>query len=449
MAEKILIITYDMIPYSGAWGGAQRMYFLAEHLFKNGYDVTVISAKKDFNGYFGKKINFNTIYLESNLINMAYKLFRSNKNEKMKINNGSVSKRSTNNFKKVIENNIKKMLMFYNNINLNEPSSTQGILGLIWLSGNKNKILDFINKNKINKVIISGPPFSLFKLTSYIKKMDKNIKVILDYRDPWNLWNMKKGKPFKKEQKFLKEADYIVGFSELFCQDMVKIFPFIGDKITTVMNGYSSEEWSDVEKETKENKNKNKLIISYVGTISFNKDNKHNKYSATDPYPLLSAFTDFDNKNNVELRFVGINKLTKDIEEIKKNYKNVNFFYQVSHKDSLNEMKNSDVLILIYNSKANSSRYMITGKFFDYLKSGKLLLGIGNEETYFNKLIENYKLGLIANNDEKEIEKALNTIYSFWKEGRLNELRKDENLEIEEFSRESQNDKYLTILEKF
>jgi len=341
---------------------------------------------------------------------------------------------------------LKKTLTFYNDIKLNEPNPAQGLYALIWLKENKNKMANFINKNKISKVIISGPPFSLFTLTSYIKRMDKNVKVILDYRDPWNLWNMKKGKPFRREQKFLKEADYIVGFSELFCQDMVKIFPFIRDKITAVMNGYSAEEWSDVEKETKEDRSKDKLVISYIGSISFNKDNK---YTFRDPYPLLNAFANFDNKNDVELRFVGIHKLTKEIEEVKKNYKNVNLFYQVNHKESLVEMRKSDILVLLHTSNDNSSKYALGGKFFDYLRSGKVLLGIGNRETYFNKLIENYKLGLIANNNEKEIEQVLHAIYSFWKEGKLNELRKDENLEIEKFSRESQNDIYLTILEKF
>ncbi len=439
MAEKILIITYDMIPYSGAWGGAQRMYFLAEHLFKNGYDVTVISTKKDFKGYFGKEINFNTIYLESKLTNITSKTSNSN-NKKME--NYPDQKTVKNHLKRF----LKKPLTFYNGVKLNEPNPAQGLYALIWLNENKNNIANFINKNKINKVIVSGPPFSLFTLTSYIKRMDKNVKVILDYRDPWNLWNMKKGKPFKKEQKFLKEADYIVGFSELFCQDMVKIFPFIRDKITAVMNGYSAEEWSDVEKETKEDRSKDKLVISYIGSISFNKDNK---YTFRDPYPLLNAFANFDNKNDVELRFVGIHKLTKEIEEVKKNYKNVNFFYQVNHKESLVEMRKSDILVLLHTSNDNSSKYALGGKFFDYLRSGKVLLGIGNRETYFNKLIENYKLGLIANNNEKEIEQVLHAIYSFWKEGKLNELRKDENLEIEKFSRESQNDIYLTILEKF
>ena len=439
MAEKILIITYDMIPYSGAWGGAQRMYFLAEHLFKNGYDVTVISAKKDFKGYFGKEINFNTIYLESKLTNITSKTSNSN-NKKME--NYPDQKTVKNHLKRF----LKKTLTFYNDIKLNEPNPAQGLYALIWLNENKNNIGNFINKNKINKVIVSGPPFSLFTLTSYIKRMDKNVKVILDYRDPWNLWNMKKGKPFRREQKFLKEADYIVGFSELFCQDMVKIFPFIRDKITAVMNGYSAEEWSDVEKETKEDRSKDKLVISYIGSISFNKDNK---YTFRDPYPLLNAFANFDNKNDVELRFVGIDKLTKEIEEVKKNYKNVNFFYQVNHKESLVEMRKSDILVLLHTSNDNSSKYALGGKFFDYLRSGKVLLGIGNRETYFNKLIENYKLGLIANNNEKEIEQVLHAIYSFWKEGKLNELRKDENLEIEKFSRESQNDIYLTILEKF
>ena len=439
MAEKILIITYDMIPYSGAWGGAQRMYFLAEHLFKNGYDVTVISAKKDFKGYFGKEINFNTIYLESKLTNITSKTSNSN-NKKME--NYPDQKTVKNHLKRF----LKKTLTFYNDIKLNEPNPAQGLYALIWLKENKNKMANFINKNKISKVIISGPPFSLFTLTSYIKRMDKNVKVILDYRDPWNLWNMKKGKPFRREQKFLKEADYIVGFSELFCQDMVRIFPFIRDKITAVMNGYSAEEWSDVEKETKEDRSKDKLVISYIGSISFNKDNK---YTFRDPYPLLNAFANFDNKNDVELRFVGIDKLTKEIEEVKKNYKNVNFFYQVNHKESLVEMRKSDILVLLHTSNDNSSKYALGGKFFDYLRSGKVLLGIGNRETYFNKLIENYKLGLIANNSEKEIEQVLHAIYSFWKEGKLNELRKDENLEIEKFSRESQNDIYLTILEKF
>jgi len=439
MAEKILIITYDMIPYSGAWGGAQRMYFLAEHLFKNGYDVTVISAKKDFKGYFGKEINFNTIYLESKLTNITSKTSNSN-NKKME--NYPDQKTVKNHLKRF----LKKTLTFYNDIKLNEPNPAQGLYALIWLKENKNKMANFINKNKISKVIISGPPFSLFTLTSYIKRMDKNVKVILDYRDPWNLWNMKKGKPFRREQKFLKEADYIVGFSELFCQDMVKIFPFIRDKITAVMNGYSAEEWSDVEKETKEDRSKDKLVISYIGSISFNKDNK---YTFRDPYPLLNAFANFDNKNDVELRFVGIHKLTKEIEEVKKNYKNVNLFYQVNHKESLVEMRKSDILVLLHTSNDNSSKYALGGKFFDYLRSGKVLLGIGNRETYFNKLIENYKLGLIANNNEKEIEQVLHAIYSFWKEGKLNELRKDENLEIEKFSRESQNDIYLTILEKF
>ncbi len=439
MAEKILIITYDMIPYSGAWGGAQRMYFLAEHLFKNGYDVTVISTKKDFKGYFGKEINFNTIYLESKLTNITSKTSNSN-NKKME--NYPDQKTVKNHLKRF----LKKPLTFYNGVKLNEPNPAQGLYALIWLNENKNNIANFINKNKINKVIVSGPPFSLFTLTSYIKRMDKNVKVILDYRDPWNLWNMKKGKPFRREQKFLKEADYIVGFSELFCQDMVKIFPFIRDKITAVMNGYSAEEWSDVEKETKEDRSKDKLVISYIGSISFNKDNK---YTFRDPYPLLNAFANFDNKNDVELRFVGIHKLTKEIEEVKKNYKNVNFFYQVNHKESLVEMRKSDILVLLHTSNDNSSKYALGGKFFDYLRSGKVLLGIGNRETYFNKLIENYKLGLIANNNEKEIEQVLHAIYSFWKEGKLNELRKDENLEIEKFSRESQNDIYLTILEKF
>ena len=46
-----------------------------------------------------------------------------------------------------------------------------------------NKCFEIINKNNIEYVIISSPPFSLFYLVKKIKKKFKNIKIILDYRE--------------------------------------------------------------------------------------------------------------------------------------------------------------------------------------------------------------------------------------------------------------------------
>jgi hypothetical protein len=48
------------------------------------------------------------------------------------------------------------------------------------------KKLRYNKKNKIDYLIISSPPFSLFYLIKKIKHKFKNIKIILDYRDGWS-----------------------------------------------------------------------------------------------------------------------------------------------------------------------------------------------------------------------------------------------------------------------
>ena len=62
--NNILIITYDMIPYSGSWGGCQRVYYFAKELCKTN-NVFMISSKKNYYGNFGKDIPFEIYYIEA------------------------------------------------------------------------------------------------------------------------------------------------------------------------------------------------------------------------------------------------------------------------------------------------------------------------------------------------------------------------------------------------
>ena len=43
--KKILIITYEMIPFADNWGGCQRIYYLAQALVSAEYKIWVASSK--------------------------------------------------------------------------------------------------------------------------------------------------------------------------------------------------------------------------------------------------------------------------------------------------------------------------------------------------------------------------------------------------------------------
>lgn len=74
-------------------------------------------------------------------------------------------------------------------------------------------------------MIISGPYFSVFGLCGKIKQRYRNVKVVLDYRDPWNLWNNAHGIANILEHRNIRKCDKVVCFSEDFRRDMQKRFP--------------------------------------------------------------------------------------------------------------------------------------------------------------------------------------------------------------------------------
>jgi hypothetical protein len=61
MKEPLLIVTYDMIPFSPTFGGCQRIYFLADFLADKGYEVHIIHVRGKQYGNFGNKIKFTSI----------------------------------------------------------------------------------------------------------------------------------------------------------------------------------------------------------------------------------------------------------------------------------------------------------------------------------------------------------------------------------------------------
>ena len=150
--KKIIFITGEFIPYTRSIGGAIRVVSFIRTLKK--HNLSLISVKNFFFGYFGFKSylkDVDKIYLSSGRL------------DKSKWYTYLLS------FIRLFFGNIFYILAIDNNyFNLNKY---------------KNKLEHLLKKKNPDYVIISAPPFSLLKLVIKIRKINKNIKIILDYRD--------------------------------------------------------------------------------------------------------------------------------------------------------------------------------------------------------------------------------------------------------------------------
>lgn len=420
MKERLLIITYDMIPYSNSWGSCQRMYYLAKELKNQNFDISMIAALKSKFGFFGKKINFDIEYLpKKNIINK--------KTEK---------KRKKELIIKFLKKIGKRIDKFY----FNDPFPGMGLLGYFWIKKSKKDILNFIKEKQIKKIIISGPPFSLFSLIHDIKKIEKDIKIVLDLRDPWNTWNDNIGIPCLREKKILNIADQVIVATENARKEKINKFKLPKEKVATVYNGYCREEWLKVEKKyvTKE-KNK-KCIISYLGNIDFKPGGFRDTKYFFEAYEQLKK-----EQKNIIIRFIGVEE-TKEIRDLKKKYPEIEFIKKISSDKAMEEMLKSDVLLNIHTLNDKSSELLIAGKIFDYIRSNKVIFSITPNNSIVSKLIKAEKFGIASENVVEDLYNALKLIIERFSQEKLGELRDDNVQKINEYSREFQNKNFIEII---
>lgn len=420
--KNIMILTYHMIPYASQFGSCQRMYFLAEQLFHQNFNVTVVASKSHFFGSFGKEQHFKAYY------------FGENEDQK----NNTNQKNSL--FKKNIKNFIKKIIEYPIKWYYNEPCNICAIQVSIWLRKYKKNILNVISEQKIETVIISGPPFILFSFVNEIKKNMPLVNVVFDFRDPWGLWNHQLGISFLREKKYLKLADKVVVVTEKAKEEKMKLFNIIDDKIYVVYNGYSSQTWDNVfKKQLKDTLINKKLKIAYIGSIDF----QVNSYRDTTNF--FKAYEEF--RTFVDLSFIGVEENVL-VDKLRILYPEVKFFPKVTHEESLRLMLENDVLLNIHTSEDTSGKYLIQGKIFDYVRSNKIIFSIGSLNDYTNVFINSKKFGLTTEDTVEGIKNIFSTLLNLRDSNQLDSyLDKDTNLiDISKYSREYQNNEYIKLL---
>ncbi len=289
------------------------------------------------------------------------------------------------------------------------------------------KAVELIKKHDIRTIITASPPHSTQLIGLKLKKRF-NLHWIADLQDPWTdiyyynqLYHSFISASIDAcyERKVLTEADYVITVSQsikdIFSSKSKKINP---RKICVVPNGYDEDDFKHIP----EVKN-NSFQITYTGTMN------------DDYYPIDSFLTASENITDkgfkIFMRFVG--KLSSAIKQKIMNTKGIEYEFvdYVPHEESLKYLIKADALLLII-PNIHQNEGILTGKLFEYLGSGKKIIGIGPPQGDAANIINECNSGKMFDyNDVSGIEQYIEEI--------INRIQPDPDKEkIKNYSRKHQ-----------
>ncbi len=308
---------------------------------------------------------------------------------------------------------------------------------IFWVKPSVGFLEQSIRKGDYQAIITTGPPHSMHLIGLQLHQKT-GVPWLADFRDPWSTWEFLDTLPMlswahkrhlELEQQVLTKANAISTISPTFQKDLKKL---ADREVHLLTNGFDT---SDFPAQSEENKLKEKEIeIVYSGVID----------AIRNPLPFLKAFKKAyeASKKSVRLRFVG--KVSITVEEYVKNdnwlSSHVEFVGYVSHQRVFEYYQAADILLLILTTTKNAQGN-IPGKLFEYMASGKTIVGLGDPKGDAASIIHQAQAGKVFAADKVgDMAAFLQGFNAF--------IQPSSPFSIEQFSRKNLSRQLAEILDK-
>ena len=270
-------------------------------------------------------------------------------------------------------------------------------------------------------------------------ELQKKFKIswLADFRDPWTNIDFYKDLRLSKwadnkhkslESDVLKNADMVLTIGN---QLKKELFALGAKKVQVLENGYDPEDFKiNSSKELDTN-----FTIAHIG--SFSPSRNHEIF-----WKVLRKICDENVlfKSKFKLKLIG--NIDFSVLKSISNFGLENYVEKmgyISHKDVINEQRNSRVLLLMVNDSPNS-RGIITGKVFEYMASKRPILVIGPEDGDLATIINQTQSGYVCGfNNEIKLEESVLKLFN---------NKNDINSNSKIYSRENLTKKLSSILDK-
>jgi glycosyltransferase involved in cell wall biosynthesis len=423
--KKLLIITYYWPPAGGP--GVQRWLKFVKYLPDfNTQPIVYIPENPTYpiidNGL-QSEVSEKAIILKKKIVEPYGFASFFGKNKTKKISSGIIPNQKKQSF-------VEKTLLWVRG-NIFIPDAR-----FLWVKPSVNYLKKYIEENKIDTIVTSGPPHSLHLIGLQLKK-ELNVKWFADFRDPWTTIGYhkvlklsssaeKKHKALEKE--VLTTADTIIVTSKTTKTEFQAI---TSQPIEVITNGY------DVEKVTKQPLDE-KFTLAHIGSF----------LSERNPRILWKALRELikenpDFKKDFQLKLIGAvsQEVLDTITEFRLNDYVLNLGY-VSHQEAVEHQRKSQVLLLI-EINSNDTKSIIPGKLFEYMVSERPIIAVGPEGSDFAEIITSTNTGVFFLYDELEqLKEILLKYYNLYKEQNL----KVNAVGLQQYSRKSLTEKLSKLI---
>ncbi|MDC6405799.1 MULTISPECIES: glycosyltransferase family 4 protein [Maribacter] len=294
-----------------------------------------------------------------------------------------------------------------------------------WVNPSVKFLEPILKKEGIETIITTGPPHSVHLIGLKLKEQ-LGLQWIADFRDPWTtigyhkklkLTTSGQKKHKELERKVLNTADKIVVTSKTTKQEFQGLTP---KPIKLITNGFDMGERKPVTLV-------DKFAIAHIGSM-LTKRNPRNLWKVLGE--LVRENIGF--KESLQLNFVGVvGQDTLDSLNEFGLHEFVNIIGYVPHEEAVLYQLKSQVLLLV-EIDSEETKGIIPGKFFEYVSSGRPILGIGPVNWEVAEMITETASGKVFNyTQESELKKVLLN----WFQQFQNNSLKSSATNIERYSR--------------
>lgn len=292
----------------------------------------------------------------------------------------------------------------------------------IWYRLNRKKVLKYVKEHNPDVIYTTSYPYSDHLMGAYIKKHFPDIPWVVDFRDEWcnnpYILDMKYPKYRTKKERKMEESvvtncDAFITNTPFMLDNFIKDYPSLKDKSYVIPNGYDQPDFDGIIPRTEK---ADKLIMTYTGAM----------YGRRKPDMFLMALAKAFESGEVSPKDIKVNFVgsftqahMSKVKEIIGQEDVVTFVPYLPHKQSIEFLMQSDVLLLIMDSGPGAKNFY-SGKIFEYINTGKTILGLVPVDGAAAQVIEETKTGVIVDNtDIDAIAQSIIDIYRRWQQDTL------------------------------
>ncbi len=257
-------------------------------------------------------------------------------------------------------------------------------------------------RNNYRFIFTTMGPYTAGLIGYYISK-SCNIPLIVDYRDHWTINpyddNISLLKPLSVhwEKKILNHSKLVTVIGNVMKEQLCDRFGSnLSSKIHVLYNGFDESDFTDY----KRSPSKLPIVISYIGNFY---RNRTPKFFVEAIKELRDEGFDF---SNISFRFVGnYFREARECLEDSKVADILEIVPQVTHEEVIKKYEETSGLLLFIANE--NGKGVITGKLFEYLRSGIPILAMIPQEGEAAQILRSTGNNLICSIDDVDVIKNL------------------------------------------